>query len=85
LNSIKEDWRLIYTFHDTEYLGGAHGAFGVMYLLMTALRMVTSFDDQFTTNYKGWYIYILGVGKGNIVSGDFKIDFFLISYIDKYK
>ena len=29
-------YRLYYTFHDKEYFGGAHGLFGILYMIMKA-------------------------------------------------
>lgn len=40
---LPTDFRLVYDFHGREYLGGAHGLCGVLYLLMRAYLMNTAF------------------------------------------
>lgn len=38
MNNLPSDFRLQYFFHSKEYLGGAHGFFGILYILLTALE-----------------------------------------------
>lgn len=42
-SNFPKDFRLKYLFHKSEYIGAAHGAFGVMYLLMKALASTSAY------------------------------------------
>ena len=39
INNLPSDFRLFYTFHKKEYLGGAHGLFGVLYEIFKAFDL----------------------------------------------
>jgi hypothetical protein len=51
---LPPDFRLVYDFHGREYLGGAHGLLGVLYLLMRAYTMNSAYfhakNAEFTSN-----------------------------------
>lgn len=38
IDKLPDNFRLYYTFHDKEYFGGAHGLFGILYLLIKAYQ-----------------------------------------------
>ncbi|KRX05172.1 hypothetical protein PPERSA_06806 [Pseudocohnilembus persalinus] len=50
---IAQDFRLIYYFHDKEYIGGAHGLFGVLNIMMQSILLL---NQQFLALPKSKYI-----------------------------
>lgn len=38
---LPEDFRLIYVWHKSEYIGGAHGYFGILYMLLAAMQILS--------------------------------------------
>jgi len=46
LNHLPQDFRLVYTFHETEYFGAAHGLFGVLYTLLSAYHQNYDFFNK---------------------------------------
>jgi hypothetical protein len=38
---LPDDFRLIYVWHKSEYIGGAHGYFGILYMLLAAMQILS--------------------------------------------
>ena len=53
LKELPHDFRLVYDFHEREYLGGAHGLFGVLYTLLRAYQLN---NDYFAKEKDGKFL-----------------------------
>jgi len=63
IDKLPPDFRLHYTFHDREYIGAAHGTFGVLYMLLVAYQQN---KEYFLTKDKDFTNLLLGTVKASL-------------------
>jgi lantibiotic modifying enzyme len=64
-DNLPPEFRLHYTFHDREYIGGAHGTFGVVLMLLTAYQYN---KDYFNTKDKAFSAILLKTCKASLLT-----------------